>query len=656
MSNSSSNVLDCNLIEFMIQNNLDSLQNLLSRSVDDMEWYWRSVNDTLGIRWKKPFERVLDSSRGMQWCKWFVNGKCNIVDNVLQKNIEKHPSKPAFIFVDSNGVSKSVSYRDLNKHVDIFALSLKKLGVKKGDTVGIYLPMIMEAFVATYACSKIGAIHVPVFAGFGKKALQQRLVDSKSEFLVTCDYVKRRGKIISLVDQWNQVLDDTFVKKIILVERDNKHHDLRKNIGNRDKVFSFGKLVDDSTKDYESNGEGLISETMDSEDPLFILFTSGTTGRPKGTIQTHGSFAVFSGQQSSHLVDLKPTDLLFWYADIGWITGQTWVVYGSPIIGSTAVIFEDVLDYPDDLMWAKMIDRLGVSIFGAAPTAVRQFIQKDVQLERFEFKKLRVLVSTGEVLDKDTWFWIYKNIGKERCPIINLSGGTEAGGAILSMLPFLKSTPSSVGVPVPGFDVDIYDDNGNPVDNGYLVIKKPWPGMTRSLLNDRERYIQTYWVKFPGAWFHGDRVKVDDDCMWHVIGRADDVIKISGHRIDPGELEQILTTHPAVVECAAVGIPDKIQGESIAVFCVLRNPGAKYPITELYLSNIRIELERLLKSTIGRFALPRYICFVNDLPKTRTGKILRRLIRQKVLGTEIPDSDMLMVDNPGSLDYVVLTR
>jgi acetyl-CoA synthetase len=643
----------------MVQNGLNSLQELLSRSVNDMEWYWRSMNDALEIRWKKPFDRVLDPAHGIQRCKWFVNGKCNIVDNVLQKNIEKHPQKAAFIFVDSNGVPKGVSYEDLNRQVDIFALSLKKLGVKKGDAVGIYLPMIAEAFVAIYACSKIGAIHVPVFTGFGKIALQQRLVASKSEFLVTCDYIKRRGKAISLIDQWNQVLDNTFVKKVISVERNNKNQHRGQNpnreIGSSGKIFSFDKLIDGSTKDYENNGRELISETMDSEDPLFILYTSGTTGKPKGTMQTHGSFAVLSGQQSSHLVDLKPTDVLFWYADIGWITGQTWVVYGSPIIGSTAVIFEDVLDYPDDLTWAKMVDRLGVSIFGAAPTAVRQFIQKDLRLEPFEFQKLRVLVSTGEMLDKDAWIWLHKNIGKERCPIINLSGGTEAGGAILSMLPFLKDSPSSVGVPVPGFDVDIYDDNGKPVDNGYLVIKKPWPGMTRGLLNDSERYMQTYWAKFPGVWFHGDRVKVDEECMWYIIGRADDIIKISGHRIDPGELEQVLTAHPDVVECAAVGIPDKIQGESIAVFCVLRNTKARCPDSELF-PNMGIELERLLTSTIGKFALPKHICFVNDLPKTRTGKILRRLIRQKILETEISDSDMLMVDNPNSLDHIVLLR
>ena len=391
--------------------------------------------------------------KGLPWCEWFIGGKCNIIDNVIQSNLNKHPFKTAFIFVNHDGIKENLTFMELELRVNVFARALQDIGVKKGDVVGIYLPMRMESFVAIYAISKLGAVHVPIFSGFGKTALEQRLVDSNSSYLITSDFFHRRGRVINLRSHWEDVLSNTFVKKIIVSETGEPVFDNTSN----DRLFSFKRIYNEAFNKYDSNSK-FEAEIMDSGDPLFILYTSGTTGKPKGTIQTHGGFSIFSAHQSSYLIDLKSTDIIFWYADLGWITGQTWIMYGSPIIGSTAVIFEDTLDFPYVDYWAKQVDDLHVTIFGAAPTAIRQFMRNNIDFSKFHFSSLRLLVSTGERLNKEAWDWYFSKIGNNRCPIINLSGGTEIGGAILSMLPFLDNVPTSVGVPVPGLDVDILND------------------------------------------------------------------------------------------------------------------------------------------------------------------------------------------------------
>jgi len=623
----------------MKKNRIDTLEELLLKSIENIEWYWNAVNDDLGIKWRKPFDKVVDVQKGLPWCEWFVGGKCNIIDNVIQNNINKQPNKIAFIFVNPDGIKKKLSFKDLEMRVNVFASALKDIGVKKGDVVGIYLPMKMESFVALYAISKLGAVHVPIFSGFGKSALEQRLIDSNSSYLITSDFFQRRGRVINLRTHWEDVLSNTFVKKIIVSETE----DAVSNYPSNDKVISFKRIYDEAFRKYDPNRK-FEAELMKSNEPLFILYTSGTTGKPKGTIQTHGGFSIFSAHQSSYLIDLKSDDTILWYADLGWITGQTWIVYGSPIIGSTAVIFEDTLDYPYIDYWAKQVDDLNITIFGAAPTAIRQFMRNNIDFSKFNFSSLRLLVSTGERLNKDAWDWYFSKVGNNRCPIINLSGGTEIGGAILSMLPFLDNVPTSVGVPVPGLDVDILDDQGNSVNDGYLVIRNPWPGMTRGILNDEERYMHTYWSKFPNIWNHGDKVRTDSQNMWYISGRVDDVMKISGHRIDPSEIEEVLTSYSGIVESAAVGIPDDLTGESVCIFCVLNTADMAKRTNAL-----KKDLEKLLTSRIGKFLLPKSIYFVNELPKNRSGKILRRLMRKKLLDIEISKDELLLVENPESL-------
>lgn len=634
---------DRNLIKFMRKNNIETLQDLQTRSTENLEWYWDTVNNDLDIRWKQPYTKVIDTQRGIPWADWFIGGKCNIVDNVIQKNTERRPDKTAFVFVNQYGIKEKLSFRDLELRVCVLANALKNLGVRKGDRIGIYLPMKSETFIAIYSLSMLGAVHVPIFSGFGKTALEQRLLDSNCRFLITSETMSRRGKTIPLKDHWEDVFRNTQVEKVILV------NDEKKEPGslNRQNIISFDQIVDKSLDNFDRNTT-FDSEIMNSRDPLFILYTSGTTGKPKGTIQTHGGFSIFSAHQSAYLIDLKCDDTLFWHADIGWITGQTWVVYGSPITGACTVVFEDTLDYPTIDFWAKQIECLKVTIFGTAPTAIRQFMRQDIEYSKYTFDSLRLLASTGERLNKEAWNWYFKNIGKYRCPIINLSGGTEIGGAVLSMLPFLDHVPSSVGTPVPGFDIDIYDNEGKSVDNGYLVIKKPWPAMTMGLLNDNDRYITTYWSKFPNIWYHGDRVAIDKQNMWYITGRVDDVIKISGHRIDPGEIEEVLTTHPKVVESVAVGIPDEITGESVYVFCMLKETN----MTDWQLLATKEDLKRLLSQKIGKFLLPKDIRFVGQLPKNRSGKILRRLIRQKLMNSSITNDDLLIVENPESLKTI----
>jgi acetyl-CoA synthetase len=392
------------------------------------------------------------------------------------------------------------------------------------------------------------------------------------------------------------------------------------------------------------------TEVMDSEDPLFILYTSGTSGKPKGTVQVHGGYMVVSAQQASYLIDMKPQDVLFWYADIGWITGQTWVVHGSSLIGGTALVYDGHLDYPDIDTWCKLIQKNKVTIFGLAPTAIRNFMKENIKVDNYDFSSLRLLAMTGEPINKEAWVWYFENVGRKRCQIINLSGGTEIGGAILSASTIISPKPCTVGFPVPGFDADVFDDKGESTARGFLIIKKPWPSMSRGILKDWNRFIETYWSKYGNAvWYHGDIVYVDPaDGLWYILGRADDLIKVSGHRIESAEIEGAISSHPAVAEAAVIGIPDKIRGESVIAYVILKaSPSSKEK------KSLKIEIVKVVESFVGKFACPKDIIFVEDLPRTRTGKLVRRMIRAKAIGENIGNQDVSIIENTESLKYIV---
>lgn len=613
-----SQMAQCNISRFMKKHGISDWRQLVERANRDIGWYWDAVNEDLGLEWFRKYDTTYDSSEGIPWTKWFINGKCNIVSNAIDRHARKQPDKIAYIFANEFG-SKKITYRELDEQVSRLGGALAAAGIKKGDVVAIYLPMIPESLYAIFACSKIGAVHTTIFSGFSGQALHSRLLDSKAKLLITTNAFRRRGKQIDLASQWQMGVRGTTVSSIINVSRD--YNDLVRNAAKAE------------------------TEVMDAEDPLFILYTSGTTGKPKGTLQVHGGFTVVAAQQAAYLIDMKPDDILFWYADIGWITGQVWMVYGSPIVGATALVYEDALDYPEADAWCKLIEEHKVSIFGAAPTAIRLFMKNNVQTTNHHFSSLRILAATGEPLNVEAWTWYFQNVGKKRCPVINLSGGTEVGGAILSALPVMALKPCTVGSPIPGFDADVLDDSGKKVSEGYLVIKKPWPSMTRGLVNDAGGFIDIYWSKYKDVWYHGDIVLVDSDGLWFMRGRADDVIKVAGHRIGTAEVEAAASSHPAVAEVLAIGRPDEIKGEAIMLFVVVKDG---LPAD----TNLTDEIIRMVEDSIGKFARPEEVRVVSELPKTRTGKLVRRLVRAKIAGESIQSQDLSVIENPWSLDAI----
>lgn len=604
----------------MRANGISDWRELVRKANNDIGWYWDAVNRDLGIDWFRHYDSVYDSSAGMPFTKWFLKGECNIVANAIDRHARHHPDKVAYIFARESG-SKRVTYGELNAQVNRLAIALADSGIGKGDVVGIYMPMVEEAFYAIFACSKIGAVHTTVFSGFGAQSLHSRLVDSKSKMLITADSIRRRGKDIDLESQWRKAVHGTGISRIITTGSGATNY--------ADFVKTNGKIE---------------TRRMDSEDPLFILYTSGTTGEPKGTVQVHGGFTIVSAQQTAFVVDMKPDDILFWYADIGWITGQVWSVYGSAIIGGTSIIYEDAVDYPEADYWCRIIEKHKASIFGVAPTAIRLFMKNNVQPSRYDLSSLRILAATGEPINKEAWRWYFHDVGSGRCPVINVSGGTEIGGAIVAALPIIPLKECTVGCPIPGFDADVFDDDGKSIvgGEGYLVIKKPWPSMTRGLLNNPDRFIDSYWTKYKGVWYHGDMVIVDSDGLWYMRGRADDVIKVSGHRIGTAEIEEAAASHTSVTEALAVGKPDDLKGESLVLFVVLKEDSGN--------SIVKDEILQTVERSIGKFARPDEIRIVSELPKTRTGKLLRRLVRAKIAGHEMKGQEVSSVENPWCLD------
>jgi acetyl-CoA synthetase len=620
---SAKHLAESNIARFMAKHGIRDYRQLVQKANSNIEWYWDAVNDDLDLEWFKKYDKVYDSSAGLPWTKWFLNGKCNIISNAIDRHAKRQPEKIAYVFEGEQ--SRKITYGQLDAEVSRLAGALADAGIGRGDVVGIYLPMIPEAFFASLACSKIGAVHATVFSGFSGSALHSRLVDSSAKLLITADSTKRRGKEIDLKSQWTKAVEDSSVSKIVTV-------------GGQE-----GRKIQ-SYSDFVKNSRPARTEPLDSEDPLFVLYTSGTTGQPKGTLQVHGGFMTVAAQQAAYMIDMKPDDVLFWYADIGWITGQVWVVYGSTMMGGTSLVYSDTLDYPETDSWCRLIEKHKVSIFGAAPTAIRLFMKNNTQTLKHDLSSLRMLTVTGEPINAEAWNWYFENVGRKNCPVINLSGGTEIGGAIVSALPVMPLQPSTVGCPIPGFDADVFDESGKPANEGYLVIKKPWPSMSRGILNNPDRFIDTYWSKYKDVWYHGDMVSVIDG-LWYIRGRVDDVIKVSGHRIGITEVEAAVSSHPALAEVVAVGKPDSLKGEVIIVCAVVKNGFRRD-------ESLKQEIIRKIEDLIGRFARPEEVRFVQEFPRTRSGKLVRRLVRAKVAGESVTSQDLSSVENPASLEAI----
>ena len=622
---------ESNIYKFMKKHNISSLEDLLIKSNEDLEWYWKSVDEDIGIVWDKQYAKVLDTSKGIAWSKWFVDGKTNIYKSSVEKFTKLSPQKTAYYFESEDAKTSKITYSELDSKVSKLANGLKSLGVKKGDVVAIYLPMIEEAILSILAAAKIGAVQTVIFSGYSSESLHVRLKDCNAKILLITDGFHRKGKSISQKESVEIAVRDTFVEKTIVIAYKGVDE-----YSESEKFIFYDKLV-------SGQSDVCDTEILDSEDPLFILYTSGTTGRPKGVIHTHGGFSVFAGHQAAYLIDTQAQDTLFWPADIGWITGLVWNVYGLLIMGSSAVIYDGGLDYPkSDRIW-RMLSTYNATIFGISPTAVRLFKKNNVEPRKlFSLDKIKNIPTTGEPLDEDSWWWLYEKVGNKKIPIMNLSGGTEIGGAMLSVFPGMKIKPSTVGIPVPGMNLDIFDDDGNSVrkKNGYLVIKSPWPAMTRGLLNDDDRYLQTYWSRFDNVWFHGDYVYVDENNLWYMRGRTDDVINVSGHRMSTAEIEHVIISHKKISDAASIAIPDDITGEAIVVFFVSDSD------EKLHLS----EISDHVVEKIGKLARPKLLFQLSDLPKTRTGKIMRRLLKSKLLGDTL--GDLSSLENPWILDEI----
>jgi len=625
-------VTNSNIYRFMKKQNISTLDELSKKANNDLEWFWKEVEKEIGIVWDKPYQKILDQSEGLPWPKWFVGGKTNIYKSTVEKYSKTSPHKTAYTFVSEDGVVTQITYFELDKKVSKLANSLQSLGVKKGDVVAIYLPMIEESILAILASAKIGAIQTVIFSGYSSESLKIRLQDCNAKILFVCDGFQRKGKSISQKNIVNTATKNTSVEKIIVVS----YKGIDKYIKSEN-ILCYDDLV-------SGHKDTHTTEITDSEDPLFILYTSGTTGKPKGVVHVHGGFSVFAGHQAAFLIDTTKEDVILWPADIGWITGLVWNVYGLLIQGASAVMYDGALDFPNyDRIW-EMLEEHNATIFGISPTAVRLFKKNNIEpLRSHSLEKIKNIPTTGEPLDVDSWRWLFEKVGNKKIPIMNLSGGTEIGGAMLSVFPGMKLKPSTVGIPCPGINLDVYDEDGNPVreKDGYLVIRSPWPAMTKGLLNDKQRYLETYWSRFENVWFHGDYVFVDKDGLWYMKGRADDVINVSGHRLSTAEIEHTAMSHKKITDAASISIQDEITGEAIVLFVV---PEDK---TDL---SINEEMAEYISQKIGKLARPKLIYVLSDLPKTRTGKIMRRLLKAKVLGMDL--GDLSSLENPQVLNEI----
>ena len=626
-------VENSNIYKFMKEHNISSYEELLEKA-KDYEWWWREHADI--IDWFEPWEKVVDESN-KPFFKWFIGGKTNIAYNAVDRHIKTwRKNKIAYIWEGEPGDARKLTYYDLYREVNKFANALKSLGVKRGDRVSIYLPMIPELPIAMLACAKIGAIHSVVFSGFSAKALRDRINDAEAKVLITADGFYRRGRIINLKANADEALKDApTIRHVVVIKRAGNEIEM-----NPDRDVWYHEIVEGQPEECEC-------EVMDSEDLLFILYTSGTTGKPKGVVHVHGGYAVGTATTLKYVFDLKDDDIWWCAADIGWITGHSYIVYGPLILGATIVMYEGAPDYPKpDRLW-EIIDKYGVTVFYTAPTTIRMFMKYGEEWPRkHSLKTLRLLGTVGEPINPEAWMWYYRYIGHERCPIMDTWWQTETGAFMITPLPITPLKPGSATRPFPGIQADVLNEDGEPVTGkgGYLVIKTPWPSMLRTLYKDPDRYIKTYWSRFEGNYLAGDIARRDEDSYFWIQGRADDVLNVAGHRIGTAELESALVAHEAVAEAAVVGIPDPIKGEAIEAFVILK---AGYEPTP----EMKEALVKHVRKEIGPIATPSRIVFVPDLPKTRSGKIMRRIVKALARG-ESDVGDISTLANPDAVEAI----
>jgi acetyl-CoA synthetase len=603
---------------------IQDYESLYQKSIQDPQAFWAEQAENL--EWYKKWDKVLDDSNP-PFFKWFVGGKTNIILNALDRHLKTwRKNKLALIWEGEPGDTHTYSYYRLAQEVNKFANVLRSMGVRKGDRVTIYMGRVPELIIAMLACAKIGAPHSVVYGGFSEQSLADRIEDAQSRVLITQDGAWLRGQIVELKKIADAAVQRSpVVEHVIVFKRTG--HDVHMEPDRDYWWHDLMALPIASTK--------AETEVMDAEDPLFILYTSGTTGKPKGILHTHGGYQLYTSTTLKWVFDLKDDDRWWCAADPGWITGHSYIVYAPLILGVTSFMYEGAPTHPYPNRWWKLVEYYGITVMYTAPTAIRGLMRfGSAWPNRHDLSSLRLLGSVGEPINPEAWKWYYEVIGKSRCPIMDTWWQTETGGFMITPLPVTPLKPGSATRPFPGIEVDVVDEEGNPVPPGHdglLVIKKPWPAMLRTIYGDPERYKNQYWGKFKNMYLAGDSARKDEDGYVWIIGRVDDVIKVSGYRLGTAEVESGLVSHPAVAEAAAIGLPDELKGNIIYAYCILRQGNEGSP-------QLEDTLKDHIRKEIGPIAVPAKIEFVKSLPKTRSGKIMRRVLKARALG--MPEGDI----------------
>jgi acetyl-CoA synthetase len=600
-------------------------------SIDEPERFWPEVIADLGLEFADPWTKVLDTSAGIEWSRWFVGGKLNLAHNCVHRWVASRGNEEAAVWHSEDGTRTSLTWHELSSEVRRLAEGLASLGIGRGDAVGIFLPMSPQVAIASHALAHLGAVQVPIFSGFAAAAIAARLADAKAKALITCDGSLRRGQVVPMKAIADEALEHAPTVTHTVVWR---------RLGTDDVPMVFGR--DRFWDELVSNARGdLDPEPVDAEQPYLLAYTSGTTGRPKGALHVQGGFLVSIAREVAYQSDVCAGDRVHFATDMGWIMGP-WTVVGCGAVGATVVYAEGAPDFPNDRLW-RLVESERVTMLGISPTLVRALIPHGEP--RADLSSLRTMTTTGEPWNRDPYLWLFEKVGSRQAPIVNISGGTEVGACFLSSCIVEPIKPVALGFPALGADLDVLDPEGRPLrgEVGELVCRRPWPGMTRGVWGDEERYLDSYWRRFPGVWTHGDWASVDADGYWFLHGRSDDTLNIAGKRIGPAELESAAVSHPDVAEAAAIGVPHEVKGEVAWLFCV--------PISHAAVDD---ELARSVRDAVGdelgKAFRPDRVVFVRELPKTRSAKIVRRAVRARALGTD--PGDLSSLENPDALDEI----
>jgi acetyl-CoA synthetase len=620
------------------------LEALQARATADPGWFWGAAADDLGLAWQRAPAQVLDASGGPEWTRWWRGGAFNHAVASVDARAARDPDGRAVTWEGEDGVVRELTNHELLDEVVTAARMFRAAGVRPGDRVGIFLPMLVETAVATLALGRIGAIFSPIFSGYGAPAVATRLQDCEASVLVTADGFLRRGRPVAM----KQVADEAValaptVERVIVVRRLGAAAPDTPWTADRDRWWD--EAMDAARAAILDEGAPPDPVETDPETPYMLIYTSGTTGKPKGAVHVHGGFPIKAAQDLAHTFDLRPGDALFWFTDLGWMMGP-WAISGSLLLGARLILYEGAPDFPGpDRLWA-LAARHGVTHLGLSPTVVRALIPHGTDPVRVhDLRALRVLGSTGEPWDPESWWWFFREVGRGRLPIVNYSGGTEVSGGIVGCNLLGPIKPASFNGPCVGTAADVVDATGASLRGGVgeLVIRAPQPGMTRGFWMDPDRYVEAYWTRLPGTWVHGDWAIVDEDGYWYIRGRSDDTLKVAGKRVGPAEVEAAATAHPSVVEAAAIGIPHAIKGEAIVVVCTLR-PG------ETDDEELRGAVAARVVDDLGKTLRPEAVVVVPALPKTRSGKIMRRVVRAAWLGLD--PGDLSALDDPRSIEAI----